>query len=73
MVKRFFKSAFKPVSTIMKKQSTINNKLKQVDLMPVGRHDPCVVPRAVPIVSALTAIIVLDHYLLSKTTKLSDL
>lgn len=69
----FFKSAFKPVSTIMKKQSTINNKLKQVDLMPVGRHDPCVVPRAVPIISALTAIIVLDHYLLSKTTKLSDL
>ena len=69
----FFKSAFKPVSSIMKQQSTINNQLKQVDLMPAGRHDPCVVPRAVPIVSALTAIIVLDYYLLNKTTKLSDL
>tara|TARA_Y100000766_G_scaffold275152_1_gene277882 strand:- start:440 stop:1525 length:1086 start_codon:yes stop_codon:yes gene_type:complete len=69
----FFKSAFKPVSSIMKKQSTVNNKLQQVNLMPAGRHDPCVVPRAVPIVSALTAIIVLDYYLLSKTTKLSDL
>ena len=69
----FFNCAFKPVSTIMKLQSTLNSELKEVDFVPSGRHDPCVVPRAVPIVSALTAMVVLDYYLLSKTSKLSDL
>ncbi len=69
----FFNCAFKPVSTIMKSQSTLNSELKEVDFLPSGRHDPCVVPRAVPIVSALTAMVVLDYYLLSKTSKLSDL
>ena len=57
----------------MKSQSTLNSELKEVDFLPSGRHDPCVVPRAVPIVSALTAMVVLDYYLLSKTSKLSDL
>ena len=69
----FFRAAFKPVSTILKKQSTISNKGQKVSINPSGRHDPCVVPRAVPIVDSLTAMIILDYYLLNKTTKLSDL
>ena len=66
----FFKVSFKPVSTIMKPQESINNKGEKVILNPKGRHDPCVLPRAVPIVEAMTAIVLLDHFLLNKTNKL---
>ena len=66
----FFKVSFKPVSTIMKPQESINNKGEKVILNPQGRHDPCVLPRAVPIVEAMTAIVLLDHFLLNKTNKL---
>ena len=69
----YFRTAFKPVSTIFQKQSFINNKLKTTTINPSGRHDPCVVPRAVPIIDSLTAMTILDYYLLNKTTKLSDL
>ena len=69
----YFRSAFKPVSTIFKSQKTINKSLKKVDYVPSGRHDPCVVPRVVPIVDSLTAMLILDFYLLHKNTKLSDL
>ena len=66
----FFNVLFKPVSTIMKPQESINNKGEKVILNPQGRHDPCVLPRAVPIVEAMTAIVLLDHFLLNKTNKL---
>jgi len=69
----FFRTAFKPVSTIFKEQETINHSLQKVTYTPSGRHDPCVVPRAVPIVDALTAMTILDYYLLNKTTKISAL
>ncbi len=68
-----FHASFKPVSTIMKKQKTIDNKSNEVIMLAAGRHDPCVVPRAVPIVESLTAITILDYYLLNKTTKISDI
>ena len=68
-----FKSAFKPVSTIFKNQETIDKKLKNTTIKPSGRHDACVLPRVVPVVDALTAMTILDYYLLNKTTKLSDL
>ena len=68
-----FKSAFKAVSTIFKKQETVDNSLRNISYSPSGRHDPCVVPRVVPIIDSLTAMIILDFYLLNKTTKLSSL
>ena len=68
-----FHASFKPVSTIMKEQHTVDNQSKEVVIKPSGRHDACVVPRAVPIVESLTAMIILDYYLLNKTTKISDL
>lgn len=57
----YFRVAFKPVSTIMKKQSTINKYKKHVELEVKGRHDPCVLPRAVPIVDAMAALVIMDH------------
>ena len=66
----FFNVSFKPVSTIMKPQDSINNKGEKIILNPQGRHDPCVLARAVPIVEAMTAIVLLDHFLLNKTNKL---
>jgi len=63
----YFNVAFKPVSTIMKDQKTVNLKGKEVTLKGKGRHDPCVVPRAVPIVEAMTALVLADHYLISRT------
>jgi chorismate synthase len=62
-----FKVAFKPVSTLMKEQDSINDKgeIAKIDIK--GRHDPCVVPRAVPIVESMTAIILLDFYLRNKS------
>ena len=55
--------AFKPVATIMKPQESIDEAGNKVDVMNKGRHDPCVVPRAVPIVESMAAITVLDFYL----------
>ena len=69
----FFRTAFKPVSTILKKQSTINSDMQEITISPSGRHDPCVVPRAVPIVDSLTAMTILDYYLLNKTKKTSNI
>ena len=66
----YFNVAFKPVSTIMKDQDTINNKGKQIKIKGKGRHDPCVVPRAVPIVEAMSAIVMADFYLLSRLSKI---
>lgn len=58
-----FRTAFKPVATISKTQSTIDKNGNVVELKAEGRHDPCVVPRAVPIVEAMAAIVILDMYL----------
>ena len=60
----YFKVAFKPVATIMQKQQTINKEFEKVEMQGKGRHDPCVVPRAVPIVEAMAAMVILDFYLL---------
>lgn len=65
----YFRVAFKPVATIMKNQQTINADLQDVDLQGKGRHDPCVVPRAVPIVEAMCALVLADFLLLSKIYK----
>ena len=64
-----FKVAFKPVATIMQKQNSVNEKGESVELDFKGRHDPCVVPRAVPIVDAMAALTVMDFYLLNKLSK----
>lgn len=65
-----FRTAFKPVSTIFQKQQTITKDLKKAELQMIGRHDPCVVPRAVVIVEAMAAIVMADHYLRQKAVKL---
>ncbi len=62
----YFRVAFKPVATIMQKQDTLNNKGNIIEMQGKGRHDPCVVPRAVPIVEAMAAIVIADFYLLNK-------
>ncbi|MEN8125449.1 MAG: chorismate synthase [Bacteroidota bacterium] len=59
----YFKVAFKPVATIMQDQHTINSEGNILEIKGKGRHDPCVVPRAVPIVEALSAIVLADFYL----------
>ena len=68
-----FNTAFKPVATISKKQNTVTNELKNTTLQAKGRHDPCVVPRAVPIVEAMAALVTVDFLLRSKTDQLSKL
>ena len=65
----FFNVAFKPVATIMQSQKTINNKGEAVEMQGKGRHDPCVVPRAVPIVEAMAALVIADFILLNRTIK----
>lgn len=62
----YFKTSFKPVATILQKQNTIDISGNNVELNAKGRHDPCVLPRAVPIVEAMAAITILDYYLLSQ-------
>ncbi len=59
----YFRVAFKPVATISMAQETLNTKCEQVIIAARGRHDPCVVPRAVPIVDAMAALVVMDHVL----------
>lgn len=63
----YFNVAFKPVATIMQSQETLNNSGEMVDMQGKGRHDPCVVPRAVPIVEAMTALVLADFTLLKRT------
>lgn len=63
----YFRVAFKPVATLLRAIETIDEQQKAVTLQAKGRHDPCVLPRAVPIVEAMAAIVILDHYLLNKT------
>lgn len=64
----YFRVAFKPVSTILREQQTVDIHGNDTIIKARGRHDPCVLPRAVPIVEAMAAITLLDAYLLSKAT-----
>lgn len=66
----YFRVAFKPVATLLQEINTVDLEGNEAVVTAKGRHDPCVLPRAVPVVEAMTAIVVLDSYLLSKTTRL---
>lgn len=66
----YFRVAFKPVSTLMQKQPTITKKGEKTEIPGKGRHDPCVVPRAVPIVEAMAAMTLLDLLLISQTRRI---
>jgi chorismate synthase len=59
----FFRAAFKPVATIMQPQDTVDTQFHNTTLKGRGRHDPCVLPRAVPMVEAMTALVLVDHAL----------
>ncbi|NMB06403.1 MAG: chorismate synthase [Bacteroidales bacterium] len=63
----YFRVAFKPVATILQEQETVDILGNDTTIKARGRHDPCVLPRAVPIVEAMTAITLLDHYLLARS------
>lgn len=65
----YFNVAFKPVATLMQSSEMINKLGEIVETSGKGRHDPCVVPRAVPIVEAMAALVLADFYLLSKTNQ----
>lgn len=62
----YFRVAFKPVATILQKQEVLTNQGEIIEQQGKGRHDPCVVPRAVPIVEAMAALVMTDFYLLNK-------
>lgn len=66
----YFRVAFKPVPTLLMEQHTVNISGMDTTLKAHGRHDPCVLPRAVPIVEAMAAMTLLDFYLIDKTTQL---
>lgn len=65
----YFRVAFKPVATIMADQASIDEKGEETIVSGKGRHDPCVVPRAVPIVEAMAALVIADFYLLNQSTR----
>lgn len=66
----YFRVAFKPVATLLREQQTVNKQGDDTVLTVKGRHDPCVLPRAVPVVEAMAAMTILDYYLLNKTVSL---
>ena len=59
----YFRVAFKPVATVMREQETVDVRLENTTLKARGRHDPCVLPRAVPMVEAMAALVLVDHAL----------
>jgi chorismate synthase len=65
----YFRVAFKPVATILQPQTTINDQGEEITLAGKGRHDPCVLPRAVPIVDAMTNLVLADMVLRSRANK----
>lgn len=65
-----FQAVFKPIATIMKDQESVDKDGQATTVKGKGRHDPCVLPRAVPIVDAMTSLVIADHLLLSKLNKL---
>ena len=66
----YFRVAFKPVATLLREQQTIDVDGNETTFTASGRHDPCVLPRAVPVVEAMAAMVILDHLLLSKTVRI---
>lgn len=66
----YFRVAFKPVATILKEQDTVDLEGNATKLTARGRHDPCVLPRAVPVVEAMAAMVILDSYLVNKSVEL---
>lgn len=66
----YFRVAFKPVATLLKEVTTINDSLTPTTLKAKGRHDPCVLPRAVPIVESMAAMVILDAWLMNKAVTL---
>ena len=66
----YFRVAFKPVATLLRQQETVDINGRPATLTARGRHDPCVLPRAVPVVEAMAAMTVLDYFLLQKTVKI---
>lgn len=66
----YFRVAFKPVATLLREQRTVDVEGRETKLTARGRHDPCVLPRAVPVVEAMAAMTILDAYLTNKTVKL---
>ena len=65
----YFRVAFKPVATLLVEQNTVTRNGDDTTLLAHGRHDPCVVPRAVPVVEAMTALVLLDHYMLDRSRR----
>ena len=65
----YFRVAFKPVATLLREQDTVDLDGNPTSLTARGRHDPCVLPRAVPVVEAMSAMTILDHFLLNKAEK----
>jgi chorismate synthase len=65
----YFRVAFKPVATIMRDQASVDATGASVVVQGKGRHDPCVVPRAVPIVEAMAALVLADHLLLARADR----
>ncbi len=66
----YFRVAFKPVATIMQNQETINSKGEATEMKGKGRHDACVLPRAVPIVEAMAALVIVDHLFKNRNSKI---
>ncbi len=66
----YFNVAFKPVATIMQDQDSVDKEGNAAVVSGKGRHDPCVVPRAVPIVEAMAALVIADYYLIARTNKI---
>lgn len=66
----YFRVAFKPVATVMREQNTIDEHNELTSIKGKGRHDPCVVPRAVPIVEAMAALVLADHWLFEKNSRI---
>ena len=66
----YWRVAFKPIATLLKEQKTINKDQLETSINPKGRHDPCVLPRAVPIVEAMAAITLADHFLLNRLSRI---
>jgi chorismate synthase len=65
----YFRVAFKPVATIMKDQASVDKEGNEATVTGKGRHDPCVVPRAVAIVEAMAALVMADHLLRARLSK----
>jgi chorismate synthase len=65
----YFRVAFKPVATLLRPQETVDTEGHALTYTAQGRHDPCVLPRAVPVVEAMAAMVLVDSFLLNKTIK----